>query len=180
MENIINKSVAKENDYVAFEYNIIGTKNAYADLYVDNMPCFGWQIVEKNNGIDGVSLKFKRNRDIANRQELDALQRKFELTVDNVKEYDKSKTTAANLSALAVAIVGTGFMAGSVFCITAATPLIAPCIILGILGAVGWILPYFLYSLIKRRKTNRVMPKIEQSYDKIYQICRDAKGIQAV
>lgn len=179
MENLVTKTVGKENDYVAFEYTTIATRECLVDIYVDNMPCFGWQIVEKNNGIDGVTLKFKRNREIERKQELNSLQRKFELEVATIKDLEMQKTRGARVVALTVGIIGTAFMAGSVFCVTASVPLVVPCIILGAVGAIGWALPYFLYKSIKCKMTVKNSSKIDKRYDNVCETCKSAKGLWA-
>ena len=73
--------------------------------------------------------------------------------------------------ALTVGILGTAFMAGSTFAVTAQPPHILLCIILAVPGFLGWILPYFLYKAGVRRQTEKITPLIEEKYDEIYEIC---------
>lgn len=68
-------------------------------------------------------------------------------------------------------ILGTAFMAGATFAVTAQPPHILLCIILAIPGFLGWILPYFLYKTAVRRQTEKMTPLIEEKYDEIYEIC---------
>lgn len=68
-------------------------------------------------------------------------------------------------------ILGTAFMAGSTFAVTADPPQILLCIILAIPGFLGWIFPYFLYKRSVRKQTEKITPLIEEKYDEIYEIC---------
>ena len=68
-------------------------------------------------------------------------------------------------------ILGTAFMAGATFAVTAQPPHILLCIILAIPGFLGWILPSFLYKAGVRKQTEKMTPLIEEKYDEIYEIC---------
>jgi hypothetical protein len=70
-----------------------------------------------------------------------------------------------------VGITGTVFMAGSVFAVTAAPPMIVLCIILAVPAIVGWILPCFIYKNIVRKRTEKVTLLIEEKQDEVYEIC---------
>ena len=56
-------------------------------------------------------------------------------------------------------------------------PRAALCAILAVPGFIGWILPYFCYRAIRRRKTNRLSPLIEKKYDELYDVCEKANGL---
>ena len=73
--------------------------------------------------------------------------------------------------ALIVALIGTAFMAGSTFAVTAQTPQILLCILLAVPGFIGWILPVFVYRRTVRKKTKELNPLIEEKYDEIYELC---------
>lgn len=73
--------------------------------------------------------------------------------------------------ALIVAIIGTAFMAGSTFAVTAQPPYIILSVILAVPGFIGWIIPYFLYRKLAGKQTEKIVPLIEQKYDEIYEIC---------
>lgn len=77
----------------------------------------------------------------------------------------------ATVYALILGILGTAFMAGSTFAVTAQPPSLVWCIILAVPGFLGWILPYFLYKRIQQKETQRITPLIEAKYDEIYEIC---------
>ena len=106
-----------------------------------------------------------------NKMELTRLQRNFEACVNEIEELEKSKTSAATMYSLIVGIIGTAFMAGSTFAVTAEPPHILWCILLAIPGFIGWILPPFLHRKLVERQRKKITPLIEEKYDEIYEIC---------
>ena len=68
----------------------------------------------------------------------------------------------AAVCALTVGVIGTAFMAGSVFAVTAQPPQILLCIIFALPAFVGWIMPYFLY-----KKMKKIVPMIEAKYEEM-------------
>lgn len=106
-----------------------------------------------------------------NKQELLRLQSHFEDCVHEVELLEKSKSNMATIVSLIAGILGTAFMAGSVFAVTAQSPLVILSIILAIPGFIGWILPYFLYKRVREKQTAKMNPLIEKKYDEIYEIC---------
>lgn len=57
----------------------------------------------------------RRDRKIVNKAELTRLQRKFESCVGQLLSLEHSKTSAATVGSLVIGVIGTAFMAGSVF-----------------------------------------------------------------
>ena len=103
--------------------------------------------------------------------ELTRLQRNFEFCIKEIDQLAKLKTSVAIMYAIIVGMIGTAFMAGSVFAITATQPMIGLCIILAIPAIVGWILPYYIYKIVVRKRTEKVSPLIEEKQDEVYEIC---------
>ena len=116
-------------------------------------------------------LRLKRDRKIINKMELTRLQRNFEACVEQIGHLEREKTSRPSILAITVGILGTAFMAGATFAVTAEPPLIALCIVLAVPGFLGWILPYFLYRAAVRKQTEKITPLIEGKYDEIYEIC---------
>ena len=108
--------------------------------------------------------------------ELTRLQRHFEACVRELDELEQSKTTRASIGAITVGLIGTAFLAGATFAATHQPPLIALTILLAIPGFVGWIVPWFLYRAMVRRRTKVVDGLMERKYDEIDEICQ--KGHQ--
>ena len=170
----------QKKNFVGYEYKEIIAESSQVSFLLDGYECFGWELNESMTGSEEsknpsyqkkTTLHLKRNRKIINKTELTRLQRNFEACVKEIEALEKSKTSAATMYALIVAITGTAFMAGSVFAVTARTPNIVLSVILAVPGFIGWIIPCFLYRKIAGKQTEKIMPLIEQKYDEIYEIC---------
>lgn len=167
-----------EKNFIGYEYVSIDAKKSMSSVYIDGYENFGWQLEGTETpvgSVDSVTLKFKRDRKITNKAELTRLQRNFDACVQEILSLEGSKRTKAMIAALGVGIVGTAFMAGSVFCVTSG--LVVPCIILAIPAFAGWALPYFLFKNISRKRAAEVTPLIDQKYDEIYSICEKANAL---
>ncbi len=164
--------------FMAYDYKEVEAERKMIPFLRDGYENFGWETeerLEKNhhtpNQNSKAVLQMKRNRKIMNKPELLRLQSHFENCVQDVELLEKSKGNKATMAALIAGVLGTSFIAGSVFAVTAEQPLYPLTIILAIPGFIGWILPYFLYKRIREKQTDVVNPLIEKKYDEIYEIC---------
>ncbi|MDO4304012.1 MAG: hypothetical protein Q4D94_08850 [Bacillota bacterium] len=172
---------AKKKEFVGYEYKEVITDKSRVSFLMDGYENFGWEADGNSSGDCGVNqnsqlknkviLRLKRNRKIINKMELTRLQRNFESCVREIETLEKSKTSAATMYALIIAVAGTAFMAGATFAVTAQPPHIILCILLAIPGFIGWILPYFVYKKVLENRTEKVTPLIEEKYDEIYSLC---------
>ena len=175
-------------EHVGYEYREITVPRELSSLCLDSYPCFGWEpdpnheilyggrwkrtvSADRSGKKEMVTLHFRRKRSLCNKAELTRLQLNFDGCVAELQALEQSKTTASTLAALVIGIIGTAFMAGSVFAVTAEPPIIWLMVLLAIPGLIGWVLPFFLYRRILRKKTAELEPLKEQKYDEIDQIC---------
>lgn len=168
-------AVRHESNYIGYEYLDVPVSREMERVYTDGYANFGWEY--DGAGISptaplSVVLKFKRNRKLPNKVELTRLQRQFDACTHDIVAMERSKVLLASTVAYVVGILGCAFMAGSVFAVLAGR--IVLCTILGIPGFVGWVLPYLVYSMIKRKKTAQITPLIDSKYDEIYDVCEKA------
>lgn len=174
-------TVETKKEFVGYEYKEVHTDKSKVSFLLDGYENFGWNldgniIVGAGENVnpmnqDKVILRLKRNRKIVNKMELTRLQRNFESCVSEIEMLEKSKTSAATVYALIIAVAGTAFMAGATFAVTAQPPHVPLCILLAIPGFIGWILPYFVYRKVLRKQIEKLTPLIEDKYDEIYEIC---------
>ena len=155
--------------FIAYEYKEIPANSENASFYVDCYSAFGWEA--DANYSENKNIRLKRDRKIINKAELTRLQRHFEACADEIKMLEQSKKSAATVWSLAVGLIGTAFMAGSVFAVTGTPPQILLCILLAVPAFIGWILPVFIYRKVLSRQTKKVQPLIEKKYDEVYEIC---------
>lgn len=167
-----------ETNFIGYEYKDITVKRMMESVYADGYSNFGWALEGTSTSVQNVgsvTLKFKRDRKIRNKVELTRLQRQFDACVAEIETLESSKVTGASIAAYLIGIVGTAFMAGSVFAYEA--DLLPLTIILAIPGFAGWIIPNFCYRGIRKQKTNKVSPLIDQKYDEIYEACQKANAL---
>lgn len=166
-------------NYVGYDYKTITVDKNRVSFYLDCYENFGWiaDSARSQESITGiVTLALKRDRKIVNKAELTRLQRHFEDCLAKIRALETSKTQKPTIVSTAVGLVGTAFLAGSVFAVTATPPIIWLCFLLGIPGLIGWALPYFVFQRLLKIKAEELAPLIEQKRDEIDEICE--KGHQ--
>lgn len=170
----------QQKNFVGYEYKEIVTDSSRLSFLLDGYESFGWEEDGRltDNGTAGnpplrqrAVLRMKRNRKIVNKVELTRLERNFEACVNEIGKLEKAKTSAATMYSIILGVIGTAFMAGSVFAVTAQPPCYVLCILLAVPGFLGWTFPYFLYKKIAGRQTEKITPLIEAKYDEVYEIC---------
>lgn len=172
--------MSSQKNFTVYEYKEVTVRSDKASLYLDCYESFGWQQDENfppQEEKDRVTLRLKRDRKLVNRAELTRLQRKFEASMEEIISLERSKTSAATIWALAIALLGTAFMAGSVFAVVAEPPRIAFSILLALPAFAGWIAPIFVYHRVRDKKTRQVTPFIEEKIEEIYGMCEKGQSL---
>lgn len=170
----------EKKDYIGYEYKEVVVRSEQASLYLDCYETFGWKEDENFAAMCGshlTTLRLKRDRKIVNKMELTRLQQHFEACANEIEALEKAKTSAATVWALVIGIIGTAFMAGSTFAVVHNPPIVWLCILLAIPGFIGWILPYFIYNRIVRKRTQKIQPLIEAKHEEIYEICEKGHSL---
>lgn len=90
---------------------------------------------------------------------------------------ERSKTSAALGLSIGIGIVGSAFLAGSVFSIDAG--LVPLSIVLGAVGLLGWLAGYLVHGRVRATRTARVIPLIEAQYDVVYRSGEQAGSLLA-
>ena len=167
-----------DKNFVGYEYQEVVVKGGMTSVYTDGYENFGWKLEDSYSSLgkpDSVIMKFKRDRRIRNKPELIRLQRQFDAIISDIVSLEASKRVKASVVAYIVGIIGTAFMAGSVFAITSG--ILPLCILLAVPAFIGWLLPYFLYRSIEMKKTASVNPLIDSKYDELYDVCEKANSL---
>lgn len=170
----------QSKSFIAYEYKEISVNDSNASFYMDCYEAFGWEPdsnTSAQSSVTGRTLRLKRDRKIINKAELTRLQRHFEACANEIDMLERSKKSSATMWSLLVGLIGTAFMAGSVFAITDTPPQILLCIILAIPAFIGWILPIFIYRSVFNKQNKKVQPLIEDKYDEIYDICEKGHSL---
>ena len=169
-----------EDHFIGYEYKDVTVNRSMESVYADGYANFGWTLEDTSTPVQGVgsiTMKFKRDRKIRNKAELVRLQRQFESCAGQIESLERSKSSGAMIAAFSIGLVGTALMAGSVFAYLAG--MLPLCIILAVPAFIGWILPYFCFLNIRRKRTDKVAPLIDQKYDEMYEACEKANALLA-
>ena len=147
---------------------------------MDGYASFGWKPDENlpNEKSGGkITLHFKRSRSIVNKTELTRLQRHYEACMQEISVMEASKSTIPTIVSLSCGLLGCAFVAGSVFAVTAETPVIWLTVVLGIPGFALWAAAYFGYKWAKCYRSEKVAPLIDAKYDEAYAVCEKAQQL---
>lgn len=163
-----------KRDFKSYEYKDITVPEEKASLYLDCYENFGWIQDEKfpyrNRGTK-LTFRLKRDRKIINKMELTRLQHHFESCIIELNRYNQEKESEAIGKSIFLGLVGTVFIAGATFAVTAEPPIIWLTILLGIPGLIGWALPPIVYYRLKDKKEIAIQPMIDEKYEEIFDIC---------
>ncbi len=164
----------------SYDYLKVTVEDSLCSQYMDGYSCFGWKQDENlSSETSGgrVTLHLKRSRSILNKTELVRLQRHYEACMQEIAALEASKSSVPMIVSLTCGLAGCAFMAGSVFAVTAASPIIWLTVLLGIPGFVLWGAAYFGYREARRRRTEQVTPLIEAKYDEACAVCEKAQQL---
>lgn len=168
----------KAGQYIGYEHQSLTVSGRMLALYTDNYQYFGWELEEKSRPLPGVNkylLGFKRNWKIINKVELTRLQRQFDSHIREIERMEQSKFVFASMAAYTIGIIGSAFMAGAVFAYLAG--IIPLCIVLAVPGILGWIVPFWCYRFMQKKKAAEVQPFIERKYEELYAVCERAHAL---
>ncbi len=170
------EKTGSNHDFIGYDYLECRTNTVYRSLYLDGYKNLGW-ITDENYNQSKAVMRLKRDRKIANKPELIRLQSHFEACMKDLAALEKVKSSSATMVAIIGGAVGTVFLAGAVFAVTAEPPIIWLTMLLGIPGLAGWILPAPIYRLLVKRDAKKVAPLIDAKYDEVYEICKKANNL---
>ena len=187
---------SETKEFIAYEYLNINVKSDKEPLYTDCYEAFGWiltnnaALVEEGdyylnnlpnvNVTKQVTLKFKRDRKIPNKGELQTLQRKMENSLKEIDKLEKEPHNKGITKSLSIGLIGTIFLAISVFAITASTLSLSNyiiCIISGIIGLAGWLFGFLSYKNTKTKVEKENTQLIEEQYNTVYDCCEKASKL---
>ena len=196
----------KNNDFVAFEYKNITVKRDSVTIYTDCLSNFGWTLVdERDQGpgpavknmspvtppvtvavsvpvartedTDLVALKFKRDRQIASKLELNRLERKCEDALSAISGMERKDNAFTMGIALGSGIVGTAILALAVHSFMSANTIIG--VFLAVLGVAGWGIGFFANLKMGKKRASKTEPMIQAQLDVAYSACEQAHALLA-
>lgn len=173
-------------DNVTYEYLSLNIKDDLEPMYIDFYESLGWisintgkrdYYINSDPKKNLINIKFKRNRRIQNKEELNKLQKQMEEIMSNIEKIEKRPNTKATIYAMIVGIIGLGFMALALGASTGESMRIVPTVIFSVLTILCWSIPPFLYKEIVKKETEKIKVEIDKEHEKIYDICEKGKDI---
>lgn len=166
-------TLTSKETFIGYEYRDVTIKEEIVSIVIDGYENFGWQVdssLKPAQPVQSTIIKFKRDRAIRNKAELTRLQRQFDAVLEEIQSMEKSKGILAATVAYIVGVLGTAFIAGSVFALNAEW--IVGMILLALPGLIGWVISYPIYNRIRQKKGVELNPLIEKKYDELYEITK--------
>jgi len=124
-----------------------------------------------------VELRFKRDRRIENKIELNKLERQCEEALAKITKAERKNNAITMGVSLGSGIIGAAFTGLAVYCLIQSS--IALGVVLSIIGAAGWALGYFSNRKVGKKRTERIESQKQQQYDVMYDACEKACALLA-
>ncbi len=166
------------SDAIVYEHTALRVPRELESVYRDTSPNFGWVIdsVESGRAASGhTTLRLKRDRRIRNRPIVQELQRANRAALTTIDALDRSKKTVPMAIAIIIGVIGSAFLAGSVFALQADAMGIS--IVLGAIGLLGWLGGWVSYIVVKARRAPQVDAAIDQQYEIVYDTAQKAAAL---
>ena len=132
---------------------------------------------DKIDGLDMVTLKFKRNSRLTNKREIDKLERECEEALAAIKKLERNNDAHTMGASLGTGIAGTAFLALAVYFFSSASIVLG--VLFTIIGIAGWGIGFLAHRKVGTKKTAQAEPMIQQHFDVVYNTCEQAHAMLA-
>jgi len=184
--------MTNKNGFIAYEYKNITVKRDSVSIYTDCLSSFGWNLIDEHDfhnypvtadiqrtntsdGLEMVSLRFKRNRNISKKIELNKLEHTCEEALSAITKLEKKNNAYSMGIALGSGILGTVFIAIAVYNFISANPVAG--VLLAIIGGIGWAVGFFAYLKVSKNKSTQTEPMIQEQLNIAYGACEQAHAL---
>ena len=164
-------------EFIGYEYTTVRAPRDLARLYEDTYRAFGWTVTDEHAVSGAVEFKLKRDRSIRTRSAVAELERKAQQSLTSIGRLTASPRTFAMSSAMAIGLIGTAFLAGSVF--TLLGGFIVASVALGVVGLLGWAGGAASYLLVRNRRTAKLAARVDGEYRTVYECAEQATRLLA-
>lgn len=132
---------------------------------------------DKVDGPDMVALKFKRDRRIDNKLEINRLERKCEEALAAIRGLERKSSAYTMGASLGAGIVGAAFIGFGVYNFIASNIVVG--VLLTIVGVAGWAIGFFAHNKVGKKKSAQTDPMIQEQLDIAYSACEQAHALLA-
>ncbi len=152
-----------------FEYKTLKTKGKIGMLKKDAMVSLGYEICETKAGVSC----FRRDLKLISRPELTKLENDIIASCNKIERLEKKRRTIPQTIAIIWGIVACLTLGGGMSLCLSYDKMLIGCII-GSIGILLMIPPYFLFNFIYEKNNYKVLGIINEEYDKINIWCDQA------
>ena len=162
-----------KNEFIAYEYKDITISKKRANMFLDLIENFGWEVTNSSKKLNKVEFSLKKcYNDNNNKEEILKLEKDFFSGFDKLEKINNDKKEKGQIVSISVGLVGTACMAGATFSFLAS--LIAPMVALAIPGFALWGLAPVLNNKINKKKEQLVNEQSQELTNKLYSIAKQA------
>ena len=130
---------------------------------------------ETADAAPAMTLKFKRDRRIENKSEIEKLEREYEAALRAIDRAERKNVAQTMGISLGTGIVGTVFIGLSVYNFVFSNMVLG--VLFAAVGAVGWAIGFFSHLNVGKKKSAHAEPFIQKQLDIVYNICEKAHAL---
>jgi len=173
-----------EKEITSYDYKTIRVRRQMEAMVTDAYEALGWEMVGSSvsqGGIYHVNLSFKRDRKVTNKTELLKLQEKVDSCVISIEVMTNTKRWAGMTAGITTGTIGVLTLGGGMAMViegAETVALLAGGVGLGVVGIGICLLGWLIGAKIKKNKARKIDPLIETEYNKLADICDEAKKMR--
>ena len=124
-----------------------------------------------------MTLKFKRDRRIENKQQLEKLEREYEDALSAIQKAERKNAAQTMGISLGTGIIGTVFIGLAVYNFVFSNTVLG--VVFAAIGAVGWAIGFFSNMKIGKKKSSQTEPYVQEQLNIVYSSCEKAHALLA-
>ena len=132
---------------------------------------------ETADAAPAMTLKFKRDRRIENKQQLEKLEREYEDALSAIQKAERKNIAQTMGISLGTGIIGTAFIGLAVYNFVFSNTVLG--VVFAAIGAVGWAIGFFSNMKIGKKKSTQTEPYVQEQLNIVYSTCEKAHALLA-
>ena len=125
-----------------------------------------------------MTLKFKRDRRIENKQQLETLEQEYEQAMSAIHKVKRKNVAQTMGISLGTGIIGTVFIGLSVYNFVFSNTVLG--VLFAVIGAIGWAIGFFSNMKIGKKKSTQTKPYVQEQLNIIYSACEKANALLVI
>ena len=126
---------------------------------------------------EAMTLKFKRDRHIENKPQLEKLEREYEEALSAIHKAERKNAAQTMGISLGTGIIGTAFIGLAVYNFIFSNTILG--VLFAAVGAIGWAIGFFSNMKIGKKKSVQTEPYVREQLNIVYSTCEKAHALLA-